>query len=249
MLIQPLLDKLIQLRLPAFRAGLQEQLNNPQYAALTFEERLALLVDLEVTRRHDRRILRLIKLADFPQSATLEDLDLSAGRGLDRRFVLELAQGNWIDQHLNTLVLGPTGSGKSYLSCALGLAGCRTDHSVRYFRTSRLLFQLAQSHLDGSYPSLLASLAKVDLLILDDWLRDPIAATETRDLLEILDDRFGRVSVLVASQLPVAEWFTQFPSPTHADAILDRVIHNAYRLNLTGDSQRKLRSPIVMPST
>jgi DNA replication protein DnaC len=249
MLIQPLIDKLIQLRLPAFRDGLQEQLNNPKYAQLTFEERLALLVDLEVTRRHDRRIQRLIKLAGFPQPASIEDLDLSAARGLERRFVLELTQGNWIDQHLNTLVLGPTGSGKSYLSCSLGLAACRTGHSVRYFRTSRLLFQIAQTHQDGSYPVLLARLAKVDLLILDDWLRDPISASETRDLLEILDDRYGRVSTLVASQLPVSDWFTQFPSPTHADAILDRLIHNAHRLNLLGDSQRRLRSPIAMPST
>ncbi|MFH1906269.1 MAG: IS21-like element helper ATPase IstB [Chloroflexota bacterium] len=249
MLTQPLLDKLIQLRLPAFHDGLQEQINNPKYIELSFEERLALLVDMEITRRHDRRIQRLIKLAAFPQSATLEDLDLSASRGLERRFVLELAQGNWIDQHLNILVLGPTGSGKSFLSCVLGFAACRTNHSVRYFRTSRLLFQLAQSHLDGSFPLLLASLAKIDLLILDDWMRDPISASETRDLLEILDDRFGRVSTLVASQVPVGDWFSRFPDPTHADAILDRVIHNAYRLNLTGDSQRKVRSPIPMSST
>ena len=249
MLIQPLLDKLVQLRLPAFRDGLQEQLNNPKYAELAFEERLALLVDLECTRRHDRRIQRFIKLAAFPQSAHLEDLDLSASRGLERRFVLELAQSNWVDQHLNTLVLGPTGSGKSFLSCVLGLAACRTDHSVRYFRTSRLLFQLTQSHLDGSFPDLLASLAKFDLLILDDWMRDPISAPETRDLLEILDDRFGRRSTLVASQVPVNEWFQRFPDPTHADALLDRIIHNAYRLNLTGDSQRKVRSPIPISVT
>lgn len=249
MLTQPLLDKLIQLRLPAFRDGLKEQLNQPHYAALAFEERLALLVDLECTRRRDHRLQRLMQLAVFPQSATLEDLEFSPARGLERRLILELAQGNWIAQHLNTLVLGPTGSGKSFLSCALGRSACRANYSVRYFRTSRLLFQLTQAHVEGSFPALLTSLAKVDLLILDDWLRDPISVSETRDLLEILDDRFGHVSTLVASQLPVTEWFGQFPSPTHADAILDRILHNAYRLNLTGDSQRKLRAAIPMPST
>jgi len=249
MLIQPLLDKLIQLRLPAFREGLQEQLRNPQYAALAFEERLALLVDLECTRRRDRRIHRQVKQAAFPQTATLEDLDFSPVRGLERRTVLELAQGHWMDHHLNLLVIGPTGAGKSFLSCALGLSACRANYSVRYFRTSRLLAQLAQSHLDGSYSTLLQSLMKYNLLILDDWMRDPISSAEARDLLEVVDDRFGRASLLVASQLPVPDWFSQFPNPTPADAILDRIIHNAYRLTLSGESQRKLRSTFPMPST
>ena len=249
MLTQPLLDKLIQLHLPSFREGLLEQLRNPQYNDLAFEERLALLVDLECTHRHDRRIQRRVRLAGFPQSASIEDLDLSATRGLERRFVLELSQCVWIANHLNTLVLGPTGSGKTFLASALGLSACRNDHTVRYFRTSRLLFQLAQSHNDGSYPSLLASLAKLDLLILDDWMRDPLTAAEARDLLEVFDDRFGRVSTLVASQVPVADWFARLPDPTIADSILDRIIHNSYRLNLTGGSQRKIRSPISVPAT
>ena len=249
MLTQPLLDKLIQLHLPSFREGLLEQLRNPQYSELAFEERLALLVDLECTHRHDRRIQRRVRLASFPQTASIEDLDLSATRGLERRFVLELSQCVWIANHLNTLVLGPTGSGKTFLASALGLSACRNDHTVRYFRTSRLLFQLAQSHNDGSYPSLLASLAKLDLLILDDWMRDPLTAAEARDLLEVFDDRFGRVSTLVASQVPVADWFARLPDPTIADSILDRIIHNSYRLNLTGSSQRKIRSPILIPAT
>jgi DNA replication protein DnaC len=249
MLIQPLLDKLIQLRLPAFRDGLQEQLNNPKYAELAFEERLALLVDQECTNRHARRIQRRIKLANFPHPASLEDLDLSAARGLDRRFVLELAQSTWIANRLNTIVLGPTGSGKTYLISALGLAACRSDYSVRYFRTSRLLYQLAQSHQDGSYPALLTSLAKLDLLILDDWMRDPISTQHAQNLLEVFDDRFGRVSTLVASQVPVADWFARFPDPTVGDGVLDRIVHNAYRLNLEGDSQRKIRAVALMPST
>ena len=249
MLTQPLLDKLVQLRLPAFRDGLREQERNPQYAQLSFEERLALLVDLECTRRHDRRIQNRIRQAGFPLPASLEDLDMTAARGLERRFVLELAQCTWITTHLNLLVLGPTGSGKTFASAALGLAACRSDHSVRYYRTSRLLYQLARSHSDGSYPTLLASLARIDLIILDDWMRDPLTPAETRDLLEVFDDRFGRVSTLVASQVPVAEWFARLPDPTLADSLLDRIIHNAHRLNLKGDSQRKTRAAISMPST
>jgi DNA replication protein DnaC len=249
MLTQPLLDKLVQLHLPAFREGLQEQLRNPQYAELSFEERLALLVDLECTRRHDRRIQRRIRLAGFPQPASIEDLDMTPARGLERRFVLELAQCTWIAKHLNLLVLGPTGSGKSFISAALGLSACRNDHTVRYFHTSRLLYQLAQSHSDGSYPAFLASLAKLDLLILDDWMRDPLTVSEVRDLLEVFDDRFGRVSTLVASQVPVADWFARLPDPTLADSLLDRIVHNAYRLNLKGDSQRKTRAAVPMSST
>jgi DNA replication protein DnaC len=248
MLTQPLLDKLVQLHLPAFREGLLEQLRNPQYSDLTFEERLALLVDLECSHRHDRRIQRRIRLASFPQSASIEDLDLSSARGLERRLVLELSQCTWIANHLNTLVLGPTGSGKTFLASALGLSACRNNHTVGYFRCSRLLYQLAQSHHDSSFPTLLASLAKLDLLILDDWMRDPLTTSEARDLLEIFDDRFGRASTLVASQVPVADWFARLPDPTIADSVLDRIIHNSYRLTLTGDSQRKTRAVVPMPS-
>jgi len=249
MIIQPLLDKLTQLHLTAFHDGVQEQLKNPQYAELSFEERLALLVDQECTRRHDRRIRTRMKQANFPQAASIEDLDLQATRGLDRRFILELAQCLWITHHLNTFVLGPTGCGKTFLSCALGVSACRNDYAVRYYRTSRLLYHLTQSHQDGTYPSFLAGLAKLDLLILDDWLRDPVSTANAQDLLEILDDRFGRVSTLVASQVPVSDWFPRFPDPTVGDGILDRIIHNAYRAEMSGDSQRKLRSTLAMSST
>jgi DNA replication protein DnaC len=145
--------------------------------------------------------------------------------------------------------MGPTGCGKTFIASALGLSACRNNYSVHYFRTSRLLYQLSQSHQDGSYPALLASLAKLDLLILDDWMRDPMTAPNAQDLLELMDDRFGRVSTIVASQIPVADWHARFPDPTLGDAILDRIVHNAYRLNLEGESQRKTRSSVPMSST
>lgn len=248
MLTQPLLDKLTQLRLLAFRAALEEQLHNPQYADLPFEDRLGLLVDRECTHRDNNRLQRRLKAARLPLPATIEDLDLSPSRGLDRRLVLQLAQGEWIRQHLNILVLGPTGVGKTFLACALAYAACRHNFHVRYQRTSRLLHQTALSHADGSYPKLLDAFARVQLLVLDDWLRDPLTRPQSQDLLEILDDRYGRASTLVATQVPVAEWHARFPDPTIADAILDRLVHNAYRLALKGESRRKLDSTLSMPT-
>jgi len=249
MINQALFDKLIQLRLPAFRTGLQEQQTNSKYAELSFEERLAILVDLECTRRHSNRIQRLVKAAEFPLPATMEDLDLAPSRGLERSFVLELAQCAWVQSHLNLLVLGPTGSGKTYVACALANSACRSRFSVRYFRTSRLLHRLALARQDNSYHTLLHSLAKMDLIILDDWMRDAVSVPNAQDLLELLDDRFGRSSTLVVSQVPIHEWHSRIPDPTLADAVLDRLIHNAHRLNLEGESQRKLRAIRSMSTT
>lgn len=249
MLTQPLLDKLSKLRLSAFRAALEEQLHNPQYADLPFEDRLGLLIDRECTHRDNNRLKRRLKAARLPQPATMEDLDLSPSRGLERRLVLQLAQGEWIRQHLNILVLGPTGVGKTFLACALAHAACRHNFSVRYLRTSRLLHQTALAHADGSYPNLLDALARVQLLVLDDWLRDPLTRLQSQDLLEILDDRYHRASTLLATQVPVAEWHARFPDPTLGDAILDRLVHNAYRLALKGESRRRTDSPLPMPTT
>jgi DNA replication protein DnaC len=244
-----LFDKLLHLRLPAFREGLREQQANPKYAELSFEERLALLVDQECTRRLGNRTRRALRVAAFPLQAALEDLDLTPARGLDRRLVLELGQCTYIVNHLNILVLGPTGGGKSFLACSLGTAAIRLGYSVRYFRTSRLLHTLGQARQDASYPNLLRSLAHTDLLILDDWLRDALTPANAQDILEVLDDRYGQAATLVASQIPVTDWFSQIANPTLADAILDRLIHNAYRLQLTGESQRKLRAIRTMPNT
>jgi DNA replication protein DnaC len=249
MISQTLLDKLLELRLTAFREGLRQQSANPHYADLSFEERLLLLVELECTHRSGSRIQRRLKLAEFPMPAAIEDLDFSPERGLDRRLILDLAQCNWIDKALNILILGATGTGKSFLASALGVAACRSGYSVRYVRTSRFLHSLAQARQDGSYLAFLRSLNKTEVLILDDWMRDPVQLPAAQDLLEVFDDRFGKTATLIASQVPVADWHARFPDPTLADAILDRTIHNAYRLSLLGDSQRKLRGNRTMPHT
>ena len=245
MLLQPLHDKLAALRLPGFLQGLEEQTASTHYADLTFEERLGMLVDREWHRRQNARLAKGIRSARFQQNALVEDLDLTATRGLDRRIVLEFTQCEWVRHHLNMIVLGPTGAGKTFLACALGQAACRQAITVRYLRTSRLLQDLAHAHADGSYPQLLNSLAKISLLIIDDWLRDPISPSQARDLLEIIDDRYGYGSTIVATQIPVAEWHQNIPDTTIADAILDRLLHNAHRLELKGESQRKKRSPLA----
>ena len=260
MLTQPLLDKLSALGLRGFRAALEEQFEIPHYAELAFEERLGLLIDIECTRRADNRLQRHIRSAHFALPATIEDLDLSVRRGLKRAHVLELAQSAWVRRHLNILILGATGTGKTYLTCALGNAACRANYSVRYERTSRLLQTIELAHADGSYAKLLRSLARTKLLIFDDWLRDPLTRSQARDLLEVLDDRYGHAATIVATQIPVADWhpvyrcsvhgtvpnelgrYSQISDPTLADAILDRLIHNAYRLELQGVSMRKTHS-------
>jgi len=249
MISTTLMEKLLQLRLPAFRDGLREQVSNPQYAQLSFEDRLLLLVELECTRRLDSRTKRRLKLAEFPMRSTVEDLDFSPERGLERRLVLELAQCTWVDKALNVLVSGATGTGKSFVACSLGTAAIRLGYTVRYFHTARFLLSLNRARQDGSYLNLLRSLSRTDVLILDDWMRDPIQLSGAQDLLEVFDDRFGKSATIIISQVPVSGWHARFPDPTLADAILDRTVHNAYTLALLGDSQRKLRGFRTMAHT
>ena len=245
MLQTPLLDKLSALRLPGIRQGLEEQTLSTHYNDLPFEDRLSLLVDREYTRRENARLARILKGARLQYDACIEDLDFTASRGMNKRAVLELAQCGWIKNHLNTLVVGPTGAGKTYLACALGQSACRLAIPVKYMRLSRLLQEFTHAHADGSYPKLLASMAKIELLILDDWLRDPLKPAQARDLLEVLDDRYNRKATMVIAQVPVTQWHERIPDPTLADAILDRLVHNAHRIELKGESQRKLRSPMA----
>jgi DNA replication protein DnaC len=242
MLHQPIFDKLASLKLAGMLEGLREQMESAQYRKLSFEERFGLLLDREWSLRQQRKQIRRMRVAHFRETAVVEDLDLSPRRGLNRGQVLSLAEGQWIRDKHNLFITGPTGAGKTYLACALGTAACRIGFSVRYYQSSRLHQKLTLAHADGSYGKLLDVLAKTQLLVIDDWLRNPLTEIQTQDLLEIIDDRYKRTSTLLASQVPVADWHERFAAPTLSDAIMDRVVHNAYRLEITGESMRKRKS-------
>jgi DNA replication protein DnaC len=244
-LTHPTSEKLTALGLAGMAKALDEQRRTPAIEALSFEERLGLLVDREAAERDTRRLATRLKFASLRQSACVEDLDLRTPRGLDRAVLAHLVDGAWIGRAENLLVTGATGLGKSWIACALGHKACRDGRSVLYHRVPRLFEQLAIARGDGRYARLLKTIARVDLLVLDDWGLATLTAGERRDLLEILDDRHGRKSTLVTSQLPVDAWHAVIGDPTLADAILDRLVHNAHRLELRGDSMRKRAAPAV----
>lgn len=239
---QILYDQLSSLRMSAFRQALEAQFASPQYDELSFEERLSLLVEHECVQRQHNRFRRRVRQARFQQTALVQDIDFSAKRGLHRQQVMQLAQTTWIHKNLNLIITGPTGAGKSYIACALGRAACELDLSVRYFRLPRFFQEIKTAQLEGDYLRLIRSFKKTDLLILDDWLRDCPSLSEAQSLLDILDDRYGNSSTLLATQFPVAVWHSRISDPTLADAILDRLVHNAHRIDLQGDSQRKIRA-------
>ena len=245
MLHQPTMDKLFALKLGGMLEGLREQTEGSQYKTLSFDERFGLLLDREWDLRQSRKLHRRMRMAKFRETAVIEDLDISAKRGLDRKQVLYLAEGKWINEKLNIVITGPTGAGKTYLASALGNAACRNGYSVRYFQLSRLLEKLKLARADGSYPKFLDQIAKYKLLILDDWLRNRLTETQTNDILEVIEDRYKQSSTMVVTQIPVAEWHEQFANPTLADAIMDRIVHNAYRLELKGESMRKRKSSLT----
>lgn len=239
MLNHPTLEKLHELNLHGMLAALREQMNMPECESLGFEERLGLLVDREATDRENRRLAARLKRAKLRQNAAIEDIDYRHPRGLDKSTVLALASCKWIRNHQNCIITGPTGAGKSYLACALAQKACREGFSVLYQRIPRMFQELAAARENGRYPRLLATYARTELLVLDDWGLAPFSDEQRRDLFEILEDRYDLRATLVTSQLPVPKWHALIGDPTLADALLDRLLHNAHKLTLKGESMRK----------
>jgi DNA replication protein DnaC len=245
MLTHPILEQMLDLKLTGMHRALTEQLDMTDVDLLSFEERLGLLIDREMTERADRRLQYRLRTAKLRQSACIEDIDYRHRRGLDKRLMQKLASGEYLNNQLNVLITGPSGVGKTWLACALAHKACRDGRTVRYLRVPRIMQELPVAKADGRYPKLLRSYARADLIILDDFGLMPLNDDMRRDLLEILDDRHNRKSTLVTSQLPVEKWHDYIGEPTLADPILDRLIHNAYRLELKGDSMRKTKAGLT----
>jgi DNA replication protein DnaC len=242
MLTEPTLEKLQAMRLAAMAQGYVEQQNQPDMRELAFDERFGLLVDAEYLARENRRLATLLREAKFKiTQACVEDIDYPPRRELDKALVRQLATCRWVQEHQNVIVSGATGTGKTFVACALGNQACRKGYRTLYRRTSRLFDELLLARADGSYLQLLAKLARTDVLVIDDWALKPITEQERLDLLEILEDRSGVRSTLMTSQLPPSKWHDHLGDPTLADAILDRVLHNAHRLALKGPSRRKTK--------
>lgn len=242
MLTHPTHEKLRTLKLYGMAKSFEEQASGNDYDDLSFEERMGLLIDRELTEQENRRLTSRLKRAKLRQPASVEDIDYGQKRGLDKALMKSLSRCAWIKEHLNILLTGPCGVGKSYVACALGHKACLEGHKVLYFRATRLFEDLALAKGDGRYARLMNTIAKTDLVIIDDWGLSVLNNQERTDLLEILEDRHNIHSTVITSQLPLDRWHEAIGNPTLADAILDRLVHNAYKIQLKGGSMRKAKA-------
>ena len=245
MLIEQTLDKLAQMKLPGMLSTLRQWLDSPREKDLTPTDLVGLLVDGEWFYRENRKFQGRIKGARFRHQAAIEDIDYSHPRGLHKAVMLELASSRWVQNHQTVILSGPTGVGKSFLACALGHKACRLGFTVAYHRLPRLFDELGQARVDGSYTDRLRRLAKIEVLILDDFALDPLSARERKDLLEILEDRYGVAATILTTQLDPKDWHAAIGDETIADAICDRLVNRAHRIRLTGDSIRKVTDPLT----
>lgn len=244
-MIEQTLSQLKTLRLGGMANALTLQIEQPgTYEGLSFEERLQLLTDSEYQDRDQRKQNRLVKAAKLKMAAHAKDIDYQHPRGLKQSTMASLLQCDWLNKHQNLLITGPCGSGKTFIACALGHTACMKGYRVKYYRLSRLLLELTQTKADGTYSKALQSLSKIDCLILDDWGLEPLEAAQRNDLMEIMDDRHGSTSTVMISQLPTDQWYASIGDNTLADAILDRLMHNAHRMALKGESMRKTQGKI-----
>lgn len=245
-MLEQTIMQLRQLKLSGMADALLSQMGQPgTYEALPFEERLQLLTDSERLHRDHRKQQRLIKAAKFKLAANGREIDHQHPRGLKQSVIASLLLCDWLNKSQNLALTGPCGSGKTYIACALGHTACMKGYSVKYYRLSRLLLELSQAKADGGYTKSLQSLAKLDLLILDDWGLEPLNVAQRNDLMEIMDDRYERSSTIIISQLPTDQWYQSIGDSTLADSILDRLMHNAHRIKLKGESMRKLKSSLT----
>jgi DNA replication protein DnaC len=234
-----LLEQMSYLKMRGMQEAFREQLSQPKHSDLTFEDRLGLLLDREIIMKDNKRIQNLQRRAKLRQAASIEDVCYKSNRGLEKSKIMALAKCDFIRHHQNILVTGPTGCGKTYLACAIGNQACRLGYKVHYLLLTRFLEEITLSHADGSYSGLMAQLHKEDVLILDDFGLTSINPSQRHDLFNLIEDRYQLKSTIITSQLPVAKWHEYLGEPTIADAILDRVSENAYRIELIGDSMRK----------
>lgn len=245
MLTHPILEKLQAMRFYGMRKAFEEQLQMADMDKLSFEERFGLLVDREQTERSDRRLQTRLRKAKLRHNAGMEDIDFSHPRGLDKQLMLSLSSCEWIKAHHNVFIMGPTGIGKSYLACALAQKACREGYSALYLRLPKLFADLSLAKGDGRYGKLVSGLGRTHLLVLDDWGLSKLTREQQRDFLEIIEDRYEIGSTIITSQLPVSHWHEVINDPTLADAILDRLVHNAYKINLKGESMRKKKRKLT----